>query len=114
MPKKEDLEEFLADYREWVDHRHNPYYWVGTISNFALRAFRNRPRPNRADGIVLFGFGLLFVAIAIGLVWATYGQEGGWGVLPPVLLTLALGILFAIRGLSIITGSASDLNDRRK
>ena len=114
MPKKEDFEEFLADYREWVDHRHNPYYWVGTISNFALRAFRNRPKPKRVDGIVLFGFGLLFAAIAIGVVWATYGQEGDGGVLPPVLLSLALGILFAIRGLSIITGSASDMDDRRK
>jgi cobalamin biosynthesis protein CobD/CbiB len=114
MAKKENLEEFLADYREWVDHRHNPYYWVGTISNFALRAFRNRPKPKRVDGIVLFGFGLLFAAIAIGVVWATYGQEGDGGVLPPVLLSLALGILFAIRGLSIITGSASDMDDRRK
>jgi len=114
MAKKGDLDEFLAEYREWVDHRHNPYYWVGTISNFALRAFRNRPKPKRVDGIVLFGFGLLFAAIAIGLLWATHGQEGGGGILPPVILTLALGILFVIRGLSIITGSASDMDNRRK
>jgi hypothetical protein len=103
-----DEDEFLTDYREWVEHRHNPFRWLGTISNFSLRAYRNRPKPKRRDGIVLILASIFMLSLTGAIAWSTYETDGDWAILPALILFFILGILILIRGLTLVLGIASD------
>jgi peptidoglycan/LPS O-acetylase OafA/YrhL len=109
MVKKDPPDDFLADYKQWVDHRHNPYFWAGTISNFSLRAWRNRRRFRKRDGVASLVIGAFFLALVALLIWGICVENGDWTALPVLLLLAVFGVLATLRGLRTILGKPPNI-----
>lgn len=110
MGKKEPPDDFLADYKEWVDHRHNPYYWAGRISDFSLRAWRNTARYRMRDGVIVLIIGTILILVGSCLLWGIWVKDVDLNILPAVILTAALGIIAVYRGVHIIRQKGHEID----
>ena len=111
MGKRDKEDDFLADYKEWIQHLHNPYRWLGTISNFGLRAYRKEKRYRRREGIIPTIVALTVLGFVIAIAWKVYYSGGVLSALPFLIFFIILAGLVLVRGIKILLGYDPDRND---
>lgn len=111
MNNQNEPDEFLSEYKEWLSHIDNPYYYAGTISDFELRALRDKKRKKykRSEGLPFLIGGLLSAIIMVAISWSMITSEDNYLILFFSIPFFIFSLLFFWRGISIVIGIAPDI-----
>jgi len=109
MKDKKDQDDFMTDYLEWLEHKDNPYYYAGSISNFSLRAWSKKKRYKRSEGLPYFLGGFLLLLLMIFISWSMISNENEYLILFVSVPFSIFSLIMAWRGLTIIFGIAPDM-----
>ena len=112
MSKRKAPDDFLAEYKEWLNRIDNPYFNDGKFSKFTIRAFKNRKKPTKSDGAVYFLGGLFITLVLLAISWSMIKNKQELYILWFTIPFSIVSLLMSWRGITLMLGMAPDMKDQ--